>query len=848
MPGHFTHIYTARRVADFLLEKREFPDWPQVGSPALKFDAVKCGTVMKTWEKFTAIGAIGPDLFYFSQDYNGIPLGPVSDELMLSLAIYYFYDYAKENDWGPLLIILDQVNSTMAALLRFLIQMQKIWQAFVDGWNQTIGPIVSDIANLADDLTGGLLSQAAVVIDELKTALLNVAEQELVTYQDIFTFFDTCVQKGYDEKLFLWSDMSHYRRPSALCQSFIKQVDTLAAAGQQDQADQFLAFTLGYITHLGTDTIAHSFVNEQCGGPFRNHPQRHHLIENHIDAWVYSQTAPGKAIPPDPWGHSDTYPDLSMSALWFAVQMKPDDPYGKQRPEPLPDDPKARAAALDVDGEMPDWMANSIVLALMDCYQNDDEHPQIYQGSAFQSNIDAGLLTQIIEKVTGGAPNKPFPELLNDIAPAPPFPVGKGFPLPWQVKTIYRIMISFYKFSYNGTWELQKPAKPDFIIFPPASDFENLLQPPDLSGVNSSNPISDVCELFVALIEWAVKTLEAAGKLIGDLIKMLASPGSYLPRLALYDLAMMIWDVANKTHEILAHTGFFLPHSLQTYPGGELRLPDEIDMPLITLGGTVDATFRAALAAAFDPFANLDQHQDVIGTGHSVTDGSYPYYPVLEYDTDGTWEGWEFRRPWAWPSKSEVQVPNADPTTMDTPPETYNPHASDPDGPDVKYQPLRPGPYPEMSRPDVFFRTNAPVDPVTRNAYETAQTPWQTDKLNEQHLGPDRRLPVSPLGDPIPFSTYLIGQLANDTHYSTQFNLDSDRAFAYLTWDWIRGDATDKGMLGLQYFTPEEPPQGRHAFGLFPTSDQWNKGNNPLLLDYKDKPGVPKPPPPPPLK
>lgn len=31
MPGHFTHIYTARRVADHLLTG-QFPDWPQEGS------------------------------------------------------------------------------------------------------------------------------------------------------------------------------------------------------------------------------------------------------------------------------------------------------------------------------------------------------------------------------------------------------------------------------------------------------------------------------------------------------------------------------------------------------------------------------------------------------------------------------------------------------------------------------------------------------------------------------------------------------------------------------------------------------------------------------------------------
>ncbi|MDQ2774032.1 MAG: zinc dependent phospholipase C family protein [Acidobacteriota bacterium] len=848
MPGHFTHIYTARRVADHLITG-QFPDWPQAGSSLLKHDPKTCGTIMRKWEKFTAIGAIGPDLFYFSQDYNGLPLGPASDELMLTLATYYFFDAAKENDWEPLLIILDQVNATLAALLRFLIKLQKIWQQFVDGWNQTIGPIVADIQNLADALTGGLLSEFGVVLEELKLALKTIAEEELLTYADIFNNFNTCVQKGFDEKLFLWSDISHYRRPSALCQAFVKEASDLAAAGQTERSEQFLAFALGYITHLGTDTVAHSFVNEQCGGPFRNHPQRHHLIENHIDAWNYSQTGPGGAIVPDPWGHTATYPDASMSALWFAVQMTPDEPdgpHGKQRPDPLPDDPTARKKALDVDGEMPDWMANSIVNAMMNTFTDPNEHPHIFQGDGFQSTIDGGLLTKVIEKVTGSGPDRPFPELLKDIAPPPPFPVRNGFPLPWQVKTIYKIMITFYRLSFNGTWELEKPRKPDFIIFPPASDIENLLQPPDLSGIDPSNPVDDICGLFIALVQWAIKNIDASLKLVEDLIKMLASPASYPLRLGLYELAMLVWDVVMKTHEVLAHTGFVTPHAEQHYPDGELRLPDEIDAPLITLGGTVDAAFRAALAAAFDPLGNLDKDPDVIGIGHSVSDLNYPYYPVLRYHTDGSVEGWEFHRPWAWPDQSRAEVKGGKDTLKDTPPERYDPNASFGEGPPGAYKPLRPGPYAPMTMPNVFFRLDAPVDAETRTAYEQAQTPFETDQLNLQHLNP-RTLGVSPLGDPIPFSAHLIGQLVNNPDYSTQFNLDSDRAFAYLTWDWIRNDpkapgGSATGIFGLTYATPKEPP--REAPG-------WAKGANALLLEYKDPPDQHQPsppPPPPPLK
>jgi hypothetical protein len=211
-------------------------------------------------------------------------------------------------------------------------------------------------------------------------------------------------------------------------------------------------------------------------------------------------------------------------------------------------------------------------------------------------------------------------------------------------------------------------------------------------------------------------------------------------------------------------------------------------------------------------------------------------------------------------------------TLTNTPTETYNPFLSFGEGPnyqalrprlDPNYQPLRPGPYPLKTMPDVFFRLDAPVDVEARAAYEQAQTPWQTDMLNEMHLG-QRGLKYSPLGDPIPFSAHLIGQLVNDTGYSTQFNLDSDRAFAYLTWDWIRNDPTpDKlgispAFPNLKYATPVEPPEAapdKVKDGAPAGAPGWAQGNNALLLEYKDPPIIrkrrirhPKPTPLPPVR
>ena len=87
--------------------------------------------------------------------------------------------------------------------------------------------------------------------------------------------------------------------------------------------------------------------------------------------------------------------------------------------------------------------------------------------------------------------------------------------------------------------------------------------------------------------------------------------------------------------------------------------------------------------------------------------------------------------------------------------------------------------------------------------------------------------PQGPLGDPIPLSIYLIARLANDTGYHTQFNLDSDRAYGYLTWDWIRDqeDRAENDALGLDYAAPNEWPL---------LSEDWDGPGAQMQLEYVD--------------
>jgi hypothetical protein len=313
LPAHFTHFYTARRVAEYL-SAGNVPDWPGEARGALaKYKPQDLGQIMTRWSKFTSIGAEGPDLFYLSQDYNGSVLGPASDEIMLALAIYYFYDYAKDAQWEPLLSILADFSSTLAALVRLLILLNKIWKDFSAAWNDTVGPFVNAANALLDDLTGGVVSEFGVALTQLKKALISIGEEELLTFADILSTFNTCVHKGWDEQNFLWSDNSHYRRTTRLARALIEEAESYRTTqpGGGDKFQQFMAFSLGWITHIGLDTVGHSFVNEQCGGPFRDHPQRHHLIEAHIDAYNYRQAGPGGTIPTDPIGATHTYQDLS---------------------------------------------------------------------------------------------------------------------------------------------------------------------------------------------------------------------------------------------------------------------------------------------------------------------------------------------------------------------------------------------------------------------------------------------------------------------------------------------------------------------------------------------------------
>jgi len=328
-----------------------------------------------------------------------------------------------------------------------------------------------------------------------------------------------------------------------------------------------------------------------------------------------------------------------------------------------------------------------------------------------------------------------------------------------------------------------------------------------------------VCDAILAIVKWFVKEAEAVGQLLGDLIKALLSPGTYPIRYALWQAAMGAWDIVSTTHDILAHTGFMLPHGQLNYDGGELRWANEIDNGLISLGNSLDGSFAQALADAVDPFGNLDNNPSLLVPPHNPRAEPYPFLPVRDVQLPSG-NVIEFHRPWDYPEKCgpETGPYNNVGEVSDIRAELDH-IGRDADLASIRAAGVKPsagtvsGPYPQGATPDqVFFRTGRPVSPGQRTQYEQAPSPAHTDAINEQLIGREPGTDHSPLGDPVQFCGYLMGRiLTPEYEYPADFNLDADRGYGYRCWDWIRGTQTGTDQRGQTYFLPTVAPEGAEA-------------------------------------
>jgi hypothetical protein len=103
---------------------------------------------------------------------------------------------------------------------------------------------------------------------------------------------------GHPPKEWPWADWLHYYHTGDF-------TNYLLEAARKTGDKNLIAYALGYLTHYVADVVGHAYVNQVVQSPYRLHHQRHHLVENFIDAYVWNRyhnvtaSAPGAALPLD---------------------------------------------------------------------------------------------------------------------------------------------------------------------------------------------------------------------------------------------------------------------------------------------------------------------------------------------------------------------------------------------------------------------------------------------------------------------------------------------------------------------------------------------------------------------
>jgi hypothetical protein len=756
MPGWYVHMEAARETAQRLRDG----DVPS-GFPIDVTQARELGEVCHTWRNYLALGSLGPDLFYLLPDFA----------------------------------------NTRGCVIRQVIQWTlDVWEVidaqFIGKWENWIDPIQTNNAQLFSQLTGGLSNQLAAILDELSTAIVSAFEGLLAQMGDWFGVLTSGVPQGYDNDAFYWSDMFHYRRtyqfPYTLFRQALQARDAATTDAERLDADARMAFAVGWMSHCATDVTGHPFTNAKAGGPYRDHWQRHHLVENHMDSQNYSARNSGPC-----------YGERGTSALHFyvAFRARHDGPYDMREDGPAydyftgfpaydtsdgPTPAAARRALFDLDtGELPDMLVDALLEAMAEVHP---DGPRILtQDPRYSATDDAGT--------PDGRPNAE------------------------AMRQMWAIVYAYLKVSGSDGLSPRRPTPPPVFTdhsfpTPPGGGGYGVDDDPARGADVDDDDSFSLLDLVLAVLAWVVYLAQVITWLVTVLPGLIVDILTFPAREVLYwAVVVPAWNLFILARRALVMSGFLTPK------------PEEIDLGLTTLG-SASGTF--SIAAALDsPLGDgaasfLVTEPSGRGTPSSAfgLDPAYPRNIVrdqpadisavdlpgllgltgpLRYAGDGSavFKPTEWVAPWRYPLTNQAG--------KGVPQEGAAAHV----GPFVvgdQSTVLLPGP---------------PGDTGARTQLEDCKSPAETFAALDALLRGNRHL-----GGPVDYGLYLIGRMAaggSDAFQVPDFNLDSDRGYAWRCWDWDRHhagpndewlcmpDLTTTPQSDFSYRQPCTPPQFFHA-------------------------------------
>ncbi len=693
MPNYYIHLQAAVETMERL--KANLP----AGSPLTPQEADDLFKIAHANRNYFAAGAYGPDLFVLLPDFLG--------------------DNGK----------------CLQKVIEFVMTAWKVFdEKFYSHWEEWMTPVLDEASTLANGITGGMLGEISLALDNFSNAAANFGLGLATRMKDILGLLTSATQTGYDEKSFYWSDMFHSRRTYR----FARTLYSNAMQADSDKCAKQKAFALGWISHCATDVAGHPFVNAKCGGPYRTHWARHHLIENHMDAWAYQQ----KHQP------NGCYDSLATSALHFSMAFRPGDtpwddydyfPSSERHPQyPLgdkADENAQRKEIFDVGTEpLPDHICELLIKTMQDVYTGPDD-----QGGPHILCWDEGMHTG-----TGGRPTV------------------------HMLQNMYQLAFEYIKFSTSSGLFPRPPKSPDVI-----TDHDLPRAPGSPADSKGADPAETkewtLLDMLLAALAYAIWLAEMAIWVVTVLPGLLADLATWPLRELLHELLVVpSWNLYMSTRLPLVMEGFLTP------------LPGEISLGLVQLGNDEAETLKQLRDDLDDQMGFAPPRQDQCTNEPSGlaadrgasrqgfgADAAYPRAMVTDLD----------------PPASPVALPDANIVPSEFVAPWRYPHHNMA-GMRVGWEAPRThvGPYMQGQDPVVLLG-RMPGSDTARTRYEQAASPAETEKVSVNLIPSGAHL-----GDAVDYGAYLIGRLTGHDAADPlpDFNLDGDRGYAYRCWDYLR--------------------------------------------------------------
>lgn len=275
MPGPAVHYLIGQ-----LLGRFPKPFDPKRGNNSLSYYLdQQTRNVLMEYPNYLSVGTLGPDfLFFNTKDWPKIG-GFIPVKMMIKAA-------------KTLSSLEDEIEKAFPILVTIHEKKKELEETLGEAAEEVIenSPTLTAIHRLFEDLDAITTLINAIISNGLK----DFATSNL----DLYGLMTHPIKDCDPKPEWWWFDILHYRRSGKFAKYLIEN---------SRSNPRHLAYSIGYMSHLTADTVGHPYVNTIVRGPYRNHSQRHKVVENFQDVSAYARFKSGLGLGEEEFVSSDLH-------------------------------------------------------------------------------------------------------------------------------------------------------------------------------------------------------------------------------------------------------------------------------------------------------------------------------------------------------------------------------------------------------------------------------------------------------------------------------------------------------------------------------------------------------------